>query len=111
MATELEKEMAALLGNAGQIEGGVKEAQKSAAKTRRKSRDLELMFEQMPGVEKWKGLSGLLADDTEGTIKALFADIGERRSPRARSRTRLHPCVSMLTTALRFSSSVLAFRR
>eukprot|EP00322_Chrysochromulina_rotalis_P025710 CAMPEP_0115847074 /NCGR_PEP_ID=MMETSP0287-20121206/10191_1 /TAXON_ID=412157 /ORGANISM="Chrysochromulina rotalis, Strain UIO044" /LENGTH=155 /DNA_ID=CAMNT_0003300889 /DNA_START=10 /DNA_END=477 /DNA_ORIENTATION=+ len=72
----LEKEIEALMAGTASINEGVKDAQKTASRVRRKSRDLEAAFEAMPTVAKWQGIAALLGDDkSDEAILVLFASI------------------------------------
>lgn len=73
--TELEKQMEALMAGASVANESAKDAQKSAAKTRRKSRDLEAMFEDLPSAAQWEGLLGLVEDKSDAGIRKLFQEI------------------------------------
>lgn len=87
--TELEKQMEALMAGASGTQDVAKDAQKSAAKTRRKSRDLDALFQELPTAAQWDGLLGLVEDKSDDGIKQLFKQIGPllsthtlgRRSP------------------------------
>jgi len=75
--SELEKQMAALMGMTDGIESGAKEANKTASRIRRKSKALEEQFDALP-LEKWAGLTALLGEDkSEDAINKLFKDIDE----------------------------------
>lgn len=52
MATELERMMAELLAGADETKTGADDARKSAAKTRRRSRDLEMQLNEMVSVQE-----------------------------------------------------------
>ena len=77
MASELEKQMAELMKGTGDILKGSKEAQQTASKVRRKSRDIEQILQDLPQAEQWKGLVDLLGSDTsDDAIAKLFDEIG-----------------------------------
>jgi len=81
MASELEKQMAELMAGAGAVSDGVKDAQKTASKVRRRSRDLEQQFGDMPSLKKWNGLVSLLGEKTDSeSITELFVSIDEDKS-------------------------------
>ena len=78
--SELEKQMEALMGVTAGVLEGAKTTQKTAAKARRKSRDLEAMFAEMPlsaaTDEQFKLLLSIVEDSSEDGLKALFKQIG-----------------------------------
>lgn len=92
MATALEKEMANLLNISNEVEVGVKDAQKTTTKLRRRSKELQQTFEEMPSAAKWAGLTTLLGDDTsDEAIMKLFRDIGAAPAPRTLPAINLRP--------------------
>ena len=100
--SELEKQMEALMaGTAGVLEGA-KTTQKTAAKARRKSRDLEAMFAEMPlsaaTDEQFKLLLSIVEDSSEDGLKALFKQIGAPLFPPS-------PCPPRSAPALLFAAA------
>ena len=74
--------MAELMQNVSSVESNAKNTQKTAARVRRKSREVEEMLATLPCAEKWKGLTTLLGEDkSEGAIEKLFKEIGTSATP------------------------------
>jgi len=87
--TELEKQMAELMKSTAQIDVGVKDAKKSAAKTRRRSRDLENTLADMQAgqqgfasiAEKFAGrIRRKSKDFNDDDLREIFNKIDEDKS-------------------------------
>ena len=75
--SELEKQMEMLMAGALDVGEGAHKAKKTAAKARRKSRDLEDMFDNM-SKGSWEGLLSLTEDKSDEGLENLFKEIGAR---------------------------------
>lgn len=75
--SELEKQMEMLMAGALDVGEGAQKAKKTAARARRKSRDIEDMFDNM-SKGTWEGLLSLTEDKSDEGLENLFKEIGAR---------------------------------
>ena len=100
----LEKEMEALLGQAGEVGVGAKKAQGEAAKVRRKSKDLEESLDKMAeNSDMWKDLGGG-GDASQSRIWSGTAQIDPERHGTRRPRP--PAAASHVTPALAHANGV-----